>query len=370
MSKSYYYSITDDIAAYPDAWCIVTVGGRSTGKTYGALKDCYLQHRKFIFAKRTNKDIDLLCAGSGAIGTKKSQYGLDLSPFKSINRDLGCNVKAFKIADGLGGFWECEAGEDPKEGIQPAGDPIGILISLNAVSKFAGFDMSDCAWLIFDEFIPRPWEKVNRKEGDQLMDLYKTVSRDREHRGRPALKLICLANAVSISNPVSNILEVTDTFADMQITDREYEYIEDRGILLHKLKASREFEEREQKSAIYRAMHGTDWAAMAFENSFAYNDFTAVQRGQLKGYKPVCSYIYKHRETFIYQKDGQYRACSSRFQDRTKPVFNLAVENDQKRFYYEFVLDLRNECINGNMKFESYTMYDLIINYHRIFTIR
>lgn len=364
---SYYYSIIEDIAKYPDAWCYVTVGGRSTGKTYGALKDCYLKHRKFIYVKRTNKDIDLLCAGSGSIGVKSNQYGLDLSPFKSINRDLGCNVKAFKIKEGLGGFWECEKDQDGNE--QPIGDPIGTLISLNSVSKFAGFDMSDSDWLIFDEFIPRPWEKVNRKEGDQLMDLYKTVCRDREHRGKDPLKLICLANAVNISNPVSNILEVTDIMADMACKDLEYIYIEDRGILLHKLHASKEFEDQEQKSAIYRAMGGTEWGAMAFENSFAYNDFTAVIKGQLKGFKPVCSYTYKHKDYYIYQRDGIYQFTYARYNDKNKPHYNLAIENEQKKFYYDYALDLRNECINGNCRFEAYSMYDLIVNYRKIFII-
>lgn len=368
MSKSYYYSIADDIAKYPDAWCYVVVGGRSTGKTYGALKDCYLNKRKFIFAKRTNKDVDLLCAGSGAIGTKRSQYGLDLSPFKSINRDLGCNVKAFKIKEGLGGFWECEEAEE--EGETPTSEPIGTLISLNSVSKFAGFDMSESDWLIFDEFIPRPWEKVARKEGDQLLDLYKTVCRDREHRGKQPLKLICLANAVNVSNPVSNILEVTDHFAEMQVDGREYIYIEDRGIMLHMLKPSKDFEDKERKSAIYRAMGGTEWGAMAFENSFAYNDFTAVAKGQLKGFKPVCSYTYKHKDYYVYQRDGIYQLTYARFNDKNKPHYNLAIENDQKRFYYEQALDLRNECINGNVRFEQYSMYDLIVNYHKIFIIR
>lgn len=368
MNKSYYYSVADDIAAYPDAWAYIVVGGRSTGKTYGALKDCYLQNRKFVFVKRTNKDIDLLCAGSGQIGTKKNEYGLDLSPFKSINRDLGSNVKAFKIKEGLGGFWKCEAGEDGSE--QPDGDPIGIMVSLNSVSKFAGFDMSDCDWMIFDEFIPRSWEKVNRREGDQVMDLYKTIARDREHRGKGPLKLICLANAVTVSNSVTNILEISDIMAQMELTGQECTYLKERGILLHKLKSSAEFEAKEKDSMLYKAMQGTAWAEMAFNNSFAYNDFSNVKRIPLKGFKPVCSFQYKHNTMYVYQRDGKYVVNSSRFQDKSKPFYDLNRENDQKRFFYEQVLDLRSECINDNVAFEHYTMYDLIINYSKIFIVR
>jgi hypothetical protein len=364
---SYYYNVFDDLTKYPDCWCYVIVGGRNTGKTYGALKGSYERHKPFIFIKRTNKDIDLLCAGSGTIGTKKNQYGLDLSPFKSINRDTGSNVKAFKIHEGLGGFWECTAGEQGEE--TPSGAPVGTLISLNSVSKFKGFDMAENDYLIFDEFIPAPWEKVNRKEGEQLMDLYKTVSRDREHRGREPLKLICLANAVNISNPTNNILEITDVIADMQLYNIETNYIKDRGIFIRILKPNEEFEAQEEQSTIYKAMGGTAWGQMALKNKFAFNDFTNVGRPQIKGYRPLCSYIYKYKHYYIYQKDEKYYITYSAFNAK-KPEYNLDTENDQKRFYYDFAFDLRQECINGNMLFESYTMYETIINYHKIFQLR
>ena len=365
MSKDYYYNVFKDIIKYPDAWLYDIIGGRSTGKTYGALKGCYEMKKKFIFVKRTNKDIDLLCAGSGSIGAKKNKYGLDLSPFKSINRDIGSNVKAFKIYEGLGGFWECSPDEEEK----PEGGPIGTLISLNSVSKFKGFDMSENDFIIFDEFIPAPWEKVNRKEGDQLLDLYKTVSRDREHRGRLPLKVLCLANATNISNPVHNILEITDTVADMQLYNIENNYIKDRGIFIRILKANEDFEAQEEKSPLYKAMGDTAWGQMALKNTFAYNDLTNVGKPQIKGYSPRASFIYKRKEYYIYQRNEMYYITFSKF-NAQKPKYNLDTENDQKRFYFDFAIDLREECINGHMMFESYTMYDLIINYHKIFTIR
>ena len=308
----------------------------------------------------------LLCSGSGSIGNKRNKYGMDLSPFKSINRDLKSNVKAFSIAEGLGGFWECAPDDDGNEA--PTGNPIGTLISLNSVSKFAGFDMSDSDWLIFDEFIPRAWEKVSRKEGDQLMDLYKTISRDREHRDRKPLKLICLANAVNISNPVSNILEIVDIMALMNVKKEEYCYMEDRGIMIHILKSSDEFEEKEKQSQIYKAMGSTDWGRMAFDNEFAYNDFSAVKTSQLKNYKPICSFTYKHKDYYVWMRDGKYVLNHSKH--NSPNVYNLALENDQKRFYIDYAIDLRNECINGNMIFDTYTGYDLIVNFHKIFNLR
>ena len=238
MKNNYYYDIENDITN-DDYWCYIIIGGRNTGKTYSSLKSCYLKNRKFAFAKRTLDDIDLLCDYKRK---NENEPDADFSPFKSINRDLGCNVRAYKIKKGIGGFYHCD------EDGNPIGLPIGYIVSLNGVSKVKGFDMSECDWLIFDEFIPQPWDRVNRKEGEQLLDLYKTVSRDREHRGKPALKLICLANATKISNPVCNILEITDKLVDMQVHKSCFFKDIDRGIYVHQIMDNAAFMEEEKKS--------------------------------------------------------------------------------------------------------------------------
>lgn len=364
---SYYYNVFDDIEAYPDAWCIVAVGGRNTGKTYGFLRGSVERKIPFIYTKRTNRDIDLLCAGSGQIGSKKANYGMDVSPFVSINRDIGTNIKPFKLYEGFGGFWECSENDNGET--VPKDAPIGTLISLSSVSKFAGFDMSTAEFLNVDEFIPRSWEKVSRMEGDQVMELYKTVSRDRIHRGRKPLKLILFANAVNVACPITNTLEITDAIAHMDVNDIEYNYIEERGILLHKLRNNEQFDEVEKNDPVYKAMGQTAWGQMAFSNTFAYNDFSSLGKTQMKNFKPVCSFTYKNKDYYVYQKDGKYVMSFSRF-NSPKPHYNLKRETEQKKFYYDFAIDLRAASIEDNMIFETYTMYDLITNYHKIFTLR
>ena len=365
---SYYYSVSDDIETYPDAWCIVAIGGRGTGKTYSALLDCLKNERKFCFVKRTNDDVKLLCAGSSKMGRKIDDSVIDISPFKPINRDTGSDVHPFSIDTGLAGFWKCTT--DAEGNHLPVGQPIGYIISLNAVSKYSGFDMSEADWMIFDEFVPRAWERVLRTEGDQMMDLYKTISRDREHRGRGPLKLLLLANAVNITCPASNILEISDIIAAMTCTGMEYTYIADRGILVHKIKSNEDFMKKERETFLYKSMGATAWGRMAFENDFAYNDFSSVAKVQLKGFKPVCSYIYKEKNVYIYRKDGQYYFTRSRANLPPERYYDLKRENEQKRFYYDYVLDLMNECIDGNVKFEEYTMYDLLVNYTKTFRLR
>ena len=177
-----YYNIMDDISEYPDAWCYLIIGGRKRGKTYSTLKAAYENGIDFVFIKRTMEDVDLLCSGSGRIGTRTADYGVNLSPFAAINRDTGSAVNAYGIRNGIAGFWNTHTVEDKTE---PVGAPVGMIFALSGVTKYKGFELASSKpeqWIIFDEFIPNIYDRVNRKEGIQLLDFYMTVSRDRVQR--------------------------------------------------------------------------------------------------------------------------------------------------------------------------------------------
>ena len=354
MKKFKYYDIRDDLKKYPDLWCYLIWSKRGPGKTYSTLRMCIEENKKFVFLKRTIIDVDMLCA-SGA----KRNVDFDISPFVPLNRDFGWDIKPVKIIKGIAGFYHCN-----EEG-KPAGSPVGYACALSAAKDIKGFDLSECDYLIFDEFIPKKHERINRNEGDQLMDIYMTVSRDRVQRGRGELILICLANATSINNPVFNVLDVMDIAADMDVTNKEYCLQEARRILLHRIPSMDVPEE--EKTGIELAMNGTAWAEMAFGGHFAYDDFSAVSHKRLKGYHPICSYTYKKETVYIYEKDGKYYATSARATGVEN--YNLARENQQKKFFYDFIVDLRKEAIEDNFIFQKYSYYDLIVNYKKIFEI-
>ena len=353
--------IGEDLEEYPDAWCIITVGGRNTGKTYSALKYYHDRNEPVVFLKRHNKDIDLLCAGA-RIGDKAPNFELDTSPYKPLNRDYGWNVKAFKIDDGIGAFYDTDAEGAAK------GKPVAYLLSLFAVSKWKGFDMSDAKAIIFDEFIPQPWDRQNRKEGEQLMELYKTVDRDRFLRTGEILKLICLANAVNVFNYTTEILEVTDLIADMNIHHIETAYLDERGIFIRILETPEEMLAAEKKTGMYKSMKDTAWGRMAFGNEFAYNDFSNVGKVALKGFRPLVEIKHKLHTYYIYANDdGRFYMCKARAKCPAK--YDLNKEMDQRAFYYDYVIELLSASIDGRMRFEKYTMYDMIVNYKKRFMI-
>lgn len=347
-----YYDVAEDFKRYPALWAYIVIGGRTTGKTYSALKYCLKNKIKFIFVKRTIEDVKLIC-NKGKIG----EYEADLSPFKPINRDLHHNIQSRLISDkGLGGFWNFV--EDEKRG-----DILGYILSLNAVQKFKGFDLSECDIIIFDEWIPQPWERINSKEGEQLLDLYITVSRDREKRGRESLKLVMLANAVRLYCPISETLEITDIIADMQAKQEEYAI--DRGMMLHLLPDN--FIDYSD-SPIYKAMANTTWGKMAFDNTFAYDDVSNVQTRSLKGYRPIAEIIYKNDDRwYVYRKEGNFIINTSRAEN--VPVYNFQKDNDLKRFNLDVRIRLLDALVDNKVVFSKYTMYYVINNFTKIYQI-
>lgn len=362
--KGYYFDIADVIKRYPGAIIIAAIGGRNTGKTYSSLVYALQNDIRFVFVKRTIEDVKILCAGNGKISNKARQYAADLSPFVAINRDFGTNIKAFDIIPGLGGFYPCDSDGVPND------DPAGYIVALSAVAKVKGFDLSMCDVIIFDEFIPEVWERINRREGDQLMQLYKTVSRDREHRGKPPLKLILLANAEMISNPVFNTLELTDIVTDMQLKGQHEYYDDPRGICIVRVQTSKEFIEKESRSKIYAAMDGTQWAQMALNNNFGYDDFTAVKHIDMRRYGLFCTFRHKHKLYYIYNNGERWYITSKRNgKCATTDNYDLSRQTECERFYYNVVIMIRSASIDGNVLFEKYSLYDIIMFYKKHYRI-
>ena len=365
MKKNkYFYNIEDDLEAYPEAIIYTIIGGRNTGKTFSTLLHSYLKEKRFIFIKRTIEDVKMLLSNKYSDSIKED---VDLSPFKSINREYNTNVGLFDIdkSNGLGAFYR--RGEEG----EATGNILGYIMALSAVYKFKGFDLSDVEYIIFDEFIPNKWERVKRDEGIQLLELYKTISRAREHKGLEPLKLIMLANSSDIACPILSDFNLIDTLAEMEVNNQEYCYLKDRFILIHKIKDSEEFYETESQSPIYQAMAGTQWVEYALENKFSYNDFSQVSKQKLKGYRVKFYFDYKNKRYYCYYNEDINHYYINRIRaNKCNNYYDLSIEIDAGRLFYDEIIDLKNECLEGNCTFSDYSIYDLIMNYKRIMNVK
>lgn len=352
-----YYHFGKDLEDYPDAWCYVVWSKRGPGKTYSSLWYSYYNNIPILYMKRTVKDVKFICEKLGNITDK------DKSPYAPINRDKGTNVKSYIIEDGFGGFYNCTP-----EG-EPVGSPISYISALSAVKSFKGFDMSECEWILLDEFIPQTGEIVRHVEGEMLLDMYMTLQRDREKRGRGHLKLVLFANAEEISTPITNALEIVDDMADLSASGQSHMYLKDRGIMLHHITNDEVPITEAEKTGIYAAMYNTAWGQKTFEGNFANNDFSNVCELSLKHFKPLMHIHFKRKDYYIYVRstDGMYYMTAAHAQ--VKMHFDLNKENDQKLFWVDRGIDIRNRCIAGKMRFQKYSMYDLIVNYKKFFDL-
>ena len=65
-----YYHFKKDLIDYPNAGIYVVWSRRGPGKTYSFLRYCIDNEKFFIYMKRTNEDVELICTG----GDNKEGY--------------------------------------------------------------------------------------------------------------------------------------------------------------------------------------------------------------------------------------------------------------------------------------------------------
>ena len=352
-----YYHILQDLILYPDAWCYAVWSKRGPGKTYSALWLCYYSNIKFIYMKRNDTDVHLILSSPESVN-------FDPSPYVPLKRDKHIRVVGVEFDAGIGAFYEAD-----NEG-QPTSHLLCWVLSFKKVQKYKGFDFSEAEFIVFDEFIPQKGDRAFKAEGENLLDLYMTVRRDRAKRKRPPLKLILFANAEEIATPVTRELEIMDEMSELNANNQTHYYIEKRRILLHHITNDEIPISSDEMDDIYIGMEGTQWFDKAFGGLFVHNDFTNVIKRGIKRYKPLIEINYKRHSYIIFFRDDQGRYYMAENNNiKAAYQFDLNRENEQKRFYIEWQLDLREACIEEKFKFQKYSMYDLIINYRKYFDV-
>ena len=362
MHTDGYYHFEDDLEMFPDCVCYVCWSARSTGKTYSFLKYCLETNQPFIYMKRTNDDVQLICS----YDPESSLLDKDPSPYAPINEDTGSNVRPVLIQKGFGAFYRCDS-ED-----KPIGKPVGYILSLNKMKSIKGVSFSECRFLCFDEFIPLAGEIVRYTEGKMFLSIYMTVMRSNKFKGCPELKMVLFANAEEIATPVTSELEIIDDMADLEASGDKYLHIEDRALLLHHIRpGDYPAADENLKLGIAKLMKGTRWLKKELEGDFANNDFSNVKRKfNMKGFSPYIKLIYKDKPIYIYLNSdtGVYYWTRSR-NDKCLFTYDLDKENDQKKFFYEHLRDQQIECMEGNVKFKYYSFYYLLQDYKKIFKL-
>lgn len=259
----------------------VVVGGRGTGKTYGALEYVrYTNPTRFLLMRRTQTQIDLL---------KKPQF----NPFKAVDAVHGGETSVRSYKDSAV-FYEGE-------------HTIGYAIALSTMHNVRGIDISDVDIMIYDEFIPESLERVIKDEYNAFLNAVETVARNRELQGRDPLKVLMLSNSNRISNPYFIGMGILRVIRDMRRKGDSERLLEDRGLLLIQIKDS-PISHSKTSTSLYKMAGTGAFASMALDNEYNVPSVGPRRRVPLRECRPMVQVgelcIYEHKSS------DRYYACA------------------------------------------------------------
>ena len=302
------------------------IGGRGTGKTYGALKTAYLTRIRFILMRRTQAQCDLI---------NKPEF----NPYKAICADMGLDIGVKSISKYNALIYEnTDADTEP--------EVLGYTCALSTISNMRGFDASDVKLLLYDEFIPEKHERALKNEGSAFLNAYETINRNRELQHKEPLQVLCLANAFNIANAIFLELGLVGICEKMQNKGQELYINRERGILICMLGKSN-ISKQKADTALYRVAAGA-YTDMALANDFAYNDASDIRSQGLKEFRLICTI----GEISIYKHKSQRKYYISEHRTGTADIFKTD-EVGLKRYQKKYGLILYSAYMRGNVSFEN-----------------
>ena len=320
---------------------IVMIGKRQVGKTYNVLKLMLDENKQFILLRGMKTELDML---------KKNAN----SPFEKI-KGYENRVLFLPETEYTASIVRLDADAEGGE----VTTPIGLAAALSSIGRIRGFNGDQYTDVVYDEFIPESHLLQVRHADDAFNNMYTTVAGNRELEGRPPLRVWLLANSNNLDNAILEALHITDVVERMSLRGEESRILKDRGIMIL-LPDSRAIVERRKETALYRAIGGdSKFSRMAFNNEFAYNDYTDVGNKPLAEYKPLIRigskmiiHIHKFDKT-LYLTDN-YR-CNVRHT-------YTDTERGQMTFIREYP-EIKAAYLNGRITFQNMTTKNAFLNY-------
>lgn len=249
----------------------VFVGGRGIGKTYSLIDYVVKNKIRFIYLRNTDRQLQ---TSASAVG----------NPFKKYNTDHDMQIE---IKNG-----------DSFSVIMNDGEIIGYGFALSTFKNMRGLDLSDVEIVFYDEFIEK--EKLRYDQFGAFIDMYETVNRNREIENGEALKIFLLSNSQNIDNPILDGLGIIPQIESMLISGQKTMSF---GHVYFSL-CKNEVSEAKKETALYQTISGTKYFAENIENEFSSNDFSAIQKMNLREFMPICNFestgFYKHKSKMLY----------------------------------------------------------------------
>ena len=249
---------------------------RGTGKTYGGLSFYLKNDRKIMLLRRRQNEADL-------------QLMHDSSSFLEPAEDAGIQ------------FW---IKKQKRTGLLYLNENEDWSAFIAALATFAtvrgSFNFADVTDIFFDEAIAEPHVQKIKAEGMALANLYESVNRNREVKGKKPVKLCCASNSVNMANDIFIYFNIVTDAEEMLKTGQEVKVIGNKLLIIPQHSP---ISAKKAKTALYEAVD-KEFSEMAISNKFILNDFSYVGRRNLKDYQLLFSagdlYFYQHKSENSY----------------------------------------------------------------------
>ena len=273
----------DELRYYPNGYAnigpllespapfVFAIGGRGTGKSYGAA-DWLRKNASgaFIWVRRRDNEISTMKAGP---------------PFANVPGYEGCVWKGSKEATYVR---------------DADGEIVCPVMPWATSGNVTGLDLSYIRYLVFDEFIPKTGTVPFKDEFRIWSAFQETVGRNRELEGRPPLKTVHISNSDSLNSDLLIRLELVPVIVRMREEGTRIWRSPDGLVEIWDYSDSL-VSEKKADTTLYRLIAGTDYARMAINNEFAFDDFSQVKRRPIREYNPLFS-IDKRATVYIHKK--------------------------------------------------------------------
>ena len=303
------------------------VGARGIGKTYGALKYVLESGSRFILLRRTQSQTDLI---------NKPEF----TPFKPIDPEITTkSLSKYNAA------------------IMRDDEVLGYTAALSTISNMRGFDASDVDYLIYDEFIPEKHERPIKHEAAAFLNAYETINRNRELQKKKPVQVLALANSMDLANPLFLELGIITNIEKMLAKGNSNIYLDKERGLLVVICSGSPISKRKTETALYKLTKHNEFAKMALENAFAYEEIGIIKPQPLKEYIKLVTIgeivIYKHKSDKKY-----YVSEHDSGGDNSYGVGETELKRFQKKYYYLWIAYLDYKII-----FENYLCQVLFEKY-------
>lgn len=319
---------------------IIIIGKRQIGKTYGVLKFMLDEQKQFILLRSVMAEMDML----------KHNVA---SPFDAIKGYSGRVVfeSETQYTANIVRIDESEEGEEKTN--------IGMLSALSAIGRVRGINGRRFSDVVYDEFIPESHLLKVKNGGDAFLNMYTTIAGNREIEGEKPLRVWLLANSNNLDNDILNALNITGIVEKMSLRGEESRILKDRGIMVI-LPDSQLITEKRKRGALYRAIGGdSKFSQMAYENAFAYNDYTDVSTKPLQEYKPLIS-VGGSFTIYLHKSDKVLYVCD--IVDNNARHKYTQSDYDRMKFTRDYP-EVKAAYLRGRFTFQNMTVKNAFLDY-------